>query len=170
MSGALDPRVSTASGRPPEVQEGPTPTNETLPDGQKKDHWVLSEGERSKGFVRPVRRAYRHVGIPGPVHPLRDLTPEEEKRYDDYYFVKFEEYPDPEEGAPRGRFWSQAELDAVGRGCGMVTTMPQPIAETYARQPGFYGSTFCCGCREYRPVGGRGEFVWSDAPAERVGM
>ena len=28
--------------------------------------------------------------------------------------------------------------------CGTVTTMGQSIAETYARQPNFYGGTFCC--------------------------
>jgi hypothetical protein len=36
------------------------PTNEKLPDGQFKDHWVLTEEERRKGFVRPIRREYVH--------------------------------------------------------------------------------------------------------------
>lgn len=30
--------------------------------------------------------------------------------------------------------------------CGGVTTMSQAIAETYARNPKFYGGTFCCNC------------------------
>lgn len=30
------------------------------PDGMQKNYLVLSEEERAKGFVRPVRRAYRH--------------------------------------------------------------------------------------------------------------
>ena len=46
--------------------------------------------------------------------------------------------------------------------CGTVTTMPRPIAETYARQPGYYGRTFCCACKDYLPVGAAGEFSWDD--------
>jgi len=42
---------------------------------------------------------------------------------------------------------------------GFVTTMGYPIAETFARDPKFYGSTFCVGCRQYLPVG---EFEWED--------
>jgi hypothetical protein len=43
--------------------------------------------------------------------------------------------------------------------CGVVTTMAQPIAETYAREPRFYGSTYCVACRMHRPVA---EFFWCD--------
>ena len=50
--------------------------------------------------------------------------------------------------------------------CGAVTTMATAIAETYARQPDFYGSTWCTRCRMYRPVGAEGEFIWDD-PAVR---
>ena len=64
--------------------------------------------ERAKGFVRPVRRSYRHQ--------------------------------DPE--------------------CGAVTTMALPLAETYAREPSFYGATYCCCCWMHRPVGMHGEFTW----------
>lgn len=46
--------------------------------------------------------------------------------------------------------------------CGSVTTMGRAIAETYAREPGFYGSTFCAQCGKHRPVGADGEFVWPD--------
>lgn len=45
-------------------------------------------------------------------------------------------------------------------GCGAVTRMNVAIAETYARDPLFYGSTYCTGCRMHRPVGFEGEFVW----------
>ena len=31
-----------------------------LPNGQQKGYVVLSEDERAKGFVRPVRRSYVH--------------------------------------------------------------------------------------------------------------
>ena len=36
------------------------------------------------------------------------------------------------------------------------------IAATYARDPKFYGATFCINCRMHRPVGPDGEFVWDD--------
>jgi len=79
------------------------------PDGQQEDYLVLSEEERTKGFVRPVRRRYKHVA------------------------------------------------------CGCVTTMGQAIAETYARDPHFYGGTFCCNrARHFPLVDGDGNraFVW----------
>lgn len=34
---------------------------ELLPSGQQKGYVVLSAEERAKGFVRPVRRTYRHL-------------------------------------------------------------------------------------------------------------
>lgn len=46
--------------------------------------------------------------------------------------------------------------------CGSSTTMGVAIAETYARQPLFYGATYCVSCRMHRPVGEDGEFVWPD--------
>lgn len=46
--------------------------------------------------------------------------------------------------------------------CGAVTTMARPIAETYARNPHFYGATYCTACRLHRPVGPDGEFHWVD--------
>lgn len=80
----------------------------------------------------------------------------------------FEPYPEGYRGSATGRFWTQEQLDKVGKGCGTVTQMPQAIAETYAANPGYYGSTFCCGCGTYLPVGSTGEFVW-DGTNERVG-
>lgn len=52
--------------------------------------------------------------------------------------------------------------------CGVVTTMGDTIAATYARDPFFYSGTFCCGCGTHFPVGETGEFVW-DGTSERVG-
>ena len=46
--------------------------------------------------------------------------------------------------------------------CGTETTMGLAIAQTYARQPSFYGATYCVGCRQHLPVGEHGEFVWND--------
>ena len=74
--------------------------------GMQKDYVVLCPDERKKGFVRPVRRAYRHLR------------------------------------------------------CNTVTTMGLALAETYARDPGFYdGGTFCCACRAHFPLD---QFVWKD--------
>lgn len=71
--------------------------------GMQKGYIVLCPEERDKGYVRPVRRSYRHTK------------------------------------------------------CGTVTTMGLALAETYARDPKFYGGTFCCGCRAHFPVA---EFTW----------
>ena len=41
--------------------------------------------------------------------------------------------------------------------CGAVTRMATDIAETYARDPGFYGATYCVNCSRHVPVS---ECVW----------
>lgn len=41
--------------------------------------------------------------------------------------------------------------------CGAVTRMGLALAETYARDPKFYGGTFCVGCGTHFPVA---EFTW----------
>jgi len=78
------------------------------PVDQAPAYLVLSEADRARGFVRPVRLSYWHTV------------------------------------------------------CGAVTTMHQAIAETYAADPGHYGSTYCATCRQHRPVGEHGEFHWVD--------
>lgn len=88
--------------------------SDTTPIPQHDVYLILSDAERAKGFVRPVRRSYRHQ--------------------------------DPE--------------------CGVVTTMGVALAETYAASPGFYGSTYCVGCRMHRPVGAAGEFTWMSPGGE----
>jgi hypothetical protein len=93
------------------------------PDGLQAKYLVLSEEERAKGFVRPVRQQYLHVDCP--------------------------------EGG-------NAMLPAV-------TTMSIDLAQTYARDPGFYGGTYCAFCKTHRPVA---EFVWvvdGDVTNLRVG-
>jgi hypothetical protein len=35
--------------------------NVILPDGQQKNYLVLSDEEKAKGFVRPVRKSYKHL-------------------------------------------------------------------------------------------------------------
>ena len=124
---------------------------DTQPTPQHEVYLVLSDEERAKGFVRPYRDRYIHVGKQ-PKYPLRDLTPEEQARYPEY--VKFEVYP---EGDTKiGRYWTQAQLDA--RGCNTETVMGRVLSETYARDPHFYGATYCVACQKHLPVA---EFVWS---------
>lgn len=82
------------------------------PREQAEVYLVLSESERAKGFVRPVRRSYRH-----------------------------------------------------DKGCRSVTTMGEALSETYARDPHFYGATYCVTCAKHLPVS---EFVWT-ADGTQVG-
>jgi hypothetical protein len=49
--------------------------------------------------------------------------------------------------------------------CGTETTMGRVLSETYARDPDFYGATYCVHCAMHRPVS---EFVWS-ADGQQVG-
>lgn len=44
--------------------------------------------------------------------------------------------------------------------CGAITTMGRALAETYARDPKFYGATYCQKCKGHFPVGEGGEFTW----------
>lgn len=130
------------------------------PRDQHEVYLVLSEAERAKGFVRPFRDSYKHVGI-RPRYPLRSLKPEEEATHAGSGYAMYEEYP-PQERPRLGRYWTREQL---GSGCGAVTTMGRALSETYARNPKFYGATYCCGCRRHLPVE---EFVWT-SDGERVG-
>lgn len=131
------------------------------PDGQYTRY--PTDPDTGKPFVRPVRSSYKHVGI-RPQHPTRDLTPDEHERYGQYGYVVYEPYPDGD-GAS-GRFWTKDMLES---GCGTITSMGSSLAETYAQNPSYYGSTFCAGCGEHFAVE---QFVWVEnghATTERVG-
>jgi hypothetical protein len=136
------------------VDESPRPQNEA--------YLVLDENELAKGYVRPLRRTYLHVGLEGPKHPVRKLTDAEVRSFAEVGFVSFEEYP--EGSLRRGRYWTQEELSRVEKGCGGATTMGEILARTYARAPRFYGATYCVHCQKHLPVN---EFVWEDG--SRVG-
>lgn len=79
-------------------------------NGQQESYLVLSEEERAKGFVRPLRRRYKHLE------------------------------------------------------CGTVTTMGLALCETYARDPAFYGGTFCAGCGKHFRLkdGEKHNFEWDE--------
>ncbi len=150
-------------------QEGSTPTAKKLADGQYADHWVLSREEREQGFVRPVRESYVHKPeLAGPKHPIRELTVEElsEPMVQKMGYTHYEKYVGDD--TVTGRYWKAKDLARIERGCGASTRMALPLAETYARDPSFYGSTFCVGCKDYWPVGMTGEFVW-DGTDQLVG-
>lgn len=105
----------TSDPNDPRLTRGADPADGP-PVPQAPAYLVLSDAERARGFVRPVRLSYIH-DIPG---------------------------------------------------CGALTTMNQAIAETYAANPAYYGSTYCTGCQKHRPVGSDGEFIW-DGTTEKVG-
>ena len=147
----------TTDPNDPRLKEGQK--NET---GQHKIYLVLSEEERAKGFVRPVRESYVHIGKKtdlkgGTIEPL---DKEEAKRFGDPdKFVAFLRYPESESPLV-GKALTQEELDNIGKyfgGCGTTTTMGRALHETYARDPKFYGATYCCGCGKHLPID---EFVW----------
>lgn len=53
----------------------------------------------------------------------------------------------------------------IHRTCGTVTRMGTALSETYARDPKFYGATYCVGCSMHRPLV---EFLWAGTD-EQVG-
>lgn len=158
-------RSTTTDGKPaaPGMENAGAPKPIDPVTGQHGAYWVLSEAERAKGFVRPVRRTYKHVGTQ-PTRPTRELTAEEKERYAGCDYVLFEATP-AEGGILAGRFWTAARLKSR---CGTSTTMGVALAETYAREPGYYGATFCASCGSHFPVGAEGEFVW-EGTSEKVG-
>ena len=64
----------------------------------------------------------------------------------------------PPEELARG-FVEPVRRSYVHLTCGGETTMGQTIAETYARDPRFYGATFCVKCRIHSPLD---QFVWDN--------
>lgn len=136
------------------------------PGPQCETYLVLSEEERAKGFVRPVRNSYVHVGKSHShykgIH--RMLTEEEQKEYKDKNYVAVMTVMVKEDGSfLGGTYVTQEELTAYQfnkrtGGCCGTTTMGNALAETYARNPDFYGATYCCTCMKHLPVS---EFKWS---------
>ena len=58
----------------------------------------------------------------------------------------------------RARGWARPYRDTYTHSaCGWDTAMGRKLAETYARDPKFYGATYCSHCRAHFPVS---EFVW----------
>lgn len=144
-------------------------------DGMNAAYLILSDEERAKGFVRPVRRAYMHVGrgICGEPSDLLERIAEGESSIVPpagtvaYLCSGLPGHEGDCTVHMPVTALQLAEFEKRGKigGCGTVTTMALALAETYARQPDFYGATFCCGCRTHLRVGAFGEFVWMDGDA-----
>jgi hypothetical protein len=125
---------------------------------------VMTEEEKSKGYIRPFRDSYIHVGINW------NKTPHEIKPSDDGKYAAILYYVQNENGKfIGGQYITQKELNQIREGngftggCGTVTKMNNSIAETYAVNPKFYNSTFCVGCGKHLPVS---QFVWKDTNEE----
>lgn len=102
---------------------------------------------------KPPRSGYEHETAPGPIGP--------DGQHEAYWVLT------PEERA-KG-FVRPVRDSYLHLKCGTVTKMSRAIAETYARSPSYYGSTFCFTCRGHFPVGSTGEFVWDDNARQKVG-
>jgi len=156
--------LCTTSGEPVDKVRG----EQTEATGQHKSYIVLCAEERAKGFVRPYRDSYQHVG-----HLVRRCRM---TRTDG-------DYENPRQCIHRADHKGDHEFTGLmllngpiefilsgpstprEGGCGSVTTMGRALSETYARDPKFYGATFCCSCNRHLPVS---EFVWT-ADGEMVG-
>lgn len=162
-AGWIDKPKATLSGRDPVLSKDYGAPDVIDPaTGMHKDYWVLPEEDRKKGWVRPFRNTYLHVGI-RPVYATRDLSIKEHQDYDQFGYVAYEPYPrNPDKGGSLGKYWTAKDLKS---GCQGKTSMGRALAETYARDPKYYGSTFCCHCRTHHKVE---EFVWVGTD-ERVG-
>lgn len=53
-------RIDTTDGKAPHDFDSAAPAPIGT-NGQHAQYWVLSDAERAKGFVRPVRYAYKHL-------------------------------------------------------------------------------------------------------------
>lgn len=150
-----EPALCTTSGEPVDKVRA----EQTEATGQHKSYIVLCPDERAKGFVRPYRDQYRHTGrsicgkmlhdgdnrLGGPRRICSDVN-----EHAGECGVQFQSVTQPEH--------AQIENTHLIGGCGTVTTMGKALSETYARDPKFYGATFCTGCNQHLPVG---EFRWA---------
>lgn len=126
--------------------------------GQNMKYLILSEEERAKGFVRPLRRSYVHVGTKPNLEEgtIRKLTDEEKIMCAGENYVAFLQYK-----KNRGHVVGLFLKDGYDKsnGCGGVTVMRLELCQTYACDPKFYSSTYCAHCKTHLPVS---EFIWDE--------
>jgi hypothetical protein len=70
----LDGKLSTTDGKFPKSFDGHAPDPTLDFSGQHKAYWILSASERAKGFVRPLRSAYKHSRCGGVTTMARPLA------------------------------------------------------------------------------------------------
>lgn len=143
------------------------PNDPCLKDGQNEQgqnscYLVLSEEERSKGFIRPYRDSYIHMGRKYS-DGIRILEQPEKSEFNGNTYVAIANIS-IDGKLMGGSYITQKELDEYNKtggyigGCGVVTTMNRGISETYARNNKFYSATFCVGCNKHLSVN---EFLWT---------
>ena len=112
----------------------------------------LEQAKREAAAAIPVDRSARQLSGGGAVtEDHREIKPESGQQKG--YIVLTP--------AERVKGFTRPYRDAYRHSkCGKITTMSRDIAETYARDPGFYSGTFCTTCRAHFPVGENGEFTW----------
>lgn len=107
--------------------------------------------------VEPVDRSQRQMSDGRPVaRDHREINPATGQQKG-YVVLTLEE-------RARG-FARPVRRSYTHRVCATTTRMGLALAETYARDPGFYSGTFCCACRAHFPLA---EFFW-DGTTEVVG-
>lgn len=79
---------TTLSGKLPETLSSPAPAEIDPATGMHKDYWILSERERARGFVRPVRRSYVHE-VCGSMTRMADAIAETYARNPQFYSHTF---------------------------------------------------------------------------------
>lgn len=103
---------------------------------------------------QPPRPGYENAGAPAPINPSTG-------QHEAYWVLSAEE-------RAKG-FVRPVRTTYVHLKCGCQTRMGLAIAETYARDPKYYGCTFCVRCQGHFPVGEEGEFTWNDGSGQKVG-
>lgn len=153
------PALCTTNGKPvDEVRKGQT--NST---GQHDGYIVLCPDERAKGFVRPYRDAYKHVGWRIRRCQVTQQEPSDENPHQCNKALTHDGVCSFDT-----LMLLHGPIEFLHRregGCGAVTTMGRALSETYARDPKFYGATFCVNCNAHYLVD---QFVWT-ADGEQVG-
>lgn len=150
----------TTNPNDPCLKDGQNENNQ----GQNNCYLVLSQEERDKGFIRPFRESYIHMGRKYS-DGIKMLDKPEKSEFNGNIYVAIANIS-IDGKVLGGTYITQKELEQYNRnggyigGCGVVTTMGYEIAATYARNPKFYNATFCVGCNKHLPLS---EFLWSDS-------
>lgn len=151
---ACDPENDICVCMGPEIMNAFYETKEVMPDVTHDPNdpttGIVTEGESA---TPPVDRSNQCTTSGESPEDVRKRQDEDGNKLHDSYIVLCDE--------ERKKGFVRPYRDAYRHiECGHITTMGRTIAETYARDPGFYGSTYCSHCQAHFPVGADGEFTW----------